>query len=398
MYKSGTKYLKDILLDKSRKIAYIKIHIMNGRIVRQTSMESSLTVKPAAGGRNYRMDNIKCILIFSVVFGHMLELYMGNDPADRLLYLVIYSFHMPLFAFVTGIFARYDPARIRNHMIYPYLVFQTLYLIFANRVLEKDTDMQYTTPYWILWYLLAIIIWNLVLPLVQGERASFKKKAIMLAGAMAAGVLIGFDTKTGYYLSFSRVVEFFPYFLMGVYYRQMKETLRARGIPEIIRKRTVWERGLARGILTALICMFLACFIWILYQNVDDIRSAWLYGSVSYEKGDYTWQFRVFGMMGALAWMAFFLLVMPGKRLPYLSYIGANTMTVYLLHGFVIKYLNKIKLFKRIEHDGTMAVIFSILLVMLLSWKPLVQFLKPLFCWKPECFRIQRMIWKRRSC
>ncbi len=315
--------------------------------------------------------------------------------------------------------------------------------------------------------------WNLVLPLVQGEGASFKKKAIMLAGAMAAGVLIGFDTKTGYYLSFSRVVEFFPYFLMGVYYRQMKETLCARGIPEIIRKRTVWERGLARGILTALICMFLACFIWILYQNVDDIRSAWLYGSVSYEKGDflmgvyyrqmketlcargipeiirkrtvwerglargiltalicmflacfiwilyqnvddirsawlygsvsyekgdYTWQFRVFGMMGALAWMAFFLLVTPGKRLPYLSYIGANTMTVYLLHGFVIKYLNKIKLFKRIEHDGTMAVIFSILLVMLLSWKPLVQFLKPLFCWKPECFRIQRMIWKRRSC
>ncbi len=191
-------------------------------------MESSLTVKPAAGGRNYRMDNIKCILIFSVVFGHMLELYMGNDPADRLLYLVIYSFHMPLFAFVTGIFARYghmlelymgndpadrllylviysfhmplfafvtgifaryDPARIRNHMIYPYLVFQTLYLVFANRVLEKDTDMQYTTPYWILWYLLAIIIWNLVLPLVQGEGASFKKKAIMLAGAMAAGVL-----------------------------------------------------------------------------------------------------------------------------------------------------------------------------------------------------------------
>lgn len=361
-------------------------------------MESSLTVKPAAGGRNYRMDNIKCILIFSVVFGHMLELYMGNDSADRLLYLVIYSFHMPLFAFVTGIFARYDPARIRNHMIYPYLVFQTLYLIFANRVLEKDTDMQYTTPYWILWYLLAIIIWNLVLPLVQGEGASFKKKAIMLAGAMAASVLIGFDKKTGYYLSFSRVVEFFPYFLMGVYYRQMKETLRARGIPEIIRKRTAWKRRLARGILTALICMFLACFIWILYQNVDDIRSAWLYGSVSYEKGDYTWQFRVFGMMGALAWMAFFLLVTPGKRLPYLSYIGANTMTVYLLHGFVIKYLNKIKLFKRIEHDGTMAVIFSILLVTLLSWKPLVQFLKPLFCWKPECFRIQRMSRKRRSC
>lgn len=354
--------------------------------------------KNAAGGRDYRMDNIRCILIFSVVFGHMLELYMGNDPADRLLYLVIYSFHMPLFAFVTGIFARYDPARIRSHMIYPYLVFQTFYLVFSNRVLETDADMQYTTPYWLLWYLLAIIVWNLVLPLVQGESASFGKKAVMLAAAMAAGILIGFDKKTGYYLSFSRIVEFFPYFLMGVYYRQLKEKLRAWEIPEILRKRNDREKKLIRGLLTALIGMFLACFIRILYQNVDDIRSAWLYGSVSYEKGDYTWQFRVFGMMGALAWTAFFLLVTPGKRLPYLSYIGANTMTVYLLHGFVIKYLSKITLFKRIEHDGTMAVIFSILLVALLSWKPLVQLLKPLFCWKPEYFNIQRISRKRRSC
>ena len=43
-------------------------------------------------------------------------------------------------------------------MIYPYLVFQTLYVIFANQVLEKDADMQYTTPYWLLWYLFAIIV------------------------------------------------------------------------------------------------------------------------------------------------------------------------------------------------------------------------------------------------
>ena len=204
---------------------------------------------------------------------------MGNDPADRLLYLVIYSFHMPLFAFVTGIFARYDPARIRNHMIYPYLVFQTLYLIFANRVLEKDADMQYTTPYWLLWYLLAIIVWNLVLPLVQGEGASIGKKAVMLAAAMAAGILIGFDKKTGYYLSFSRVVEFFPYFLMGVYYRQMK-ALRLCGKTAAA---CVRHKKLLRGILTGLVCVFLAGFVYVLYRNVEEIRLAWLYGSVSYD-------------------------------------------------------------------------------------------------------------------
>lgn len=82
--------------------------------------------------RNYQMDNLKCLLIFSVVFGHMLELFMGKNSPERVLYLVIYSFHMPLFAFVSGVFARYNPVKIKNNMIYPYLIFQTLYLLFPT--------------------------------------------------------------------------------------------------------------------------------------------------------------------------------------------------------------------------------------------------------------------------
>ena len=66
-----------------------------------------------------------------------------------------------------GVFARYNPSKIKNNMIYPYLIFQTLYLLFSNQILDKDADMQYTTPSWLLWYLFAIIVWNLVLPLVQ---------------------------------------------------------------------------------------------------------------------------------------------------------------------------------------------------------------------------------------
>ena len=42
-------------------------------------------------GRNYQMDNLRCLLIFSVVFGHLLELFMGSRGLDRILYLTIYS-------------------------------------------------------------------------------------------------------------------------------------------------------------------------------------------------------------------------------------------------------------------------------------------------------------------
>lgn len=297
--------------------------------------------------RNYQMDNLKCLLIFSVVFGHMLELFMGKNSPERVIYLVIYSFHMPLFAFVSGVFARYNPSKIKNNMIYPYLIFQTLYLLFSNQILDKDADMQYTTPYWLLWYLFAIIVWNLVLPLVQVE--GMKKKMAMLLAAAAASVFIGFDEKAGYFLSASRIVEFFPYFLLGVYYRDMKRKAQetASGLrkekeqPDYqADKRKKW---LFKGAAILILGIILGAFVWLIGQHVEDIKSAWFYGSVSYEKGNYGWQFRLLSIAAALLWLAFFLLCMPVRKIPFLSYIGANTMPVYLLHGFVIKLLSKIK-------------------------------------------------------
>ena len=106
--------------------------------------QKSIAVTKAAE-RNYRMDNLKCLLIFAVVFGHMLELFMGKNDGFKVIYLVIYSFHMPLFAFISGVFARYSPEKIRNHLIYPYVVFQILYLLFANLVLEKEAEVHQNT-------------------------------------------------------------------------------------------------------------------------------------------------------------------------------------------------------------------------------------------------------------
>ena len=194
-------------------------------------MKQNQSTEVKAAERNYRMDNLKCLLIFAVVFGHMLELFMGKNDSFKVIYLVIYSFHMPLFAFISGVFARFSPEKIRNHLIYPYVVFQILYLLFANSVLEKEAEVQFTTPYWLLWYLFASIAWNLLLPLVQGSGFTWKKKAAVLSAAFLAGILIGFDNKAGYYLSFSRIVEFFPYFLLGVYYREWSDRKKAAEQP-----------------------------------------------------------------------------------------------------------------------------------------------------------------------
>lgn len=303
------------------------------------------------------MDNIRFLLIFSVVFGHMLELFMGKDGMDKALYLVIYSFHMPLFAYVSGAFAKFDPARIRCRMIYPYLVFQTLYILFANRVLGKETDLQYTTPYWLLWYLFAMVAWNLALPLLDIKSA--KKKLAVLGISFAAAVFIGFDNKAGYYLSFSRMVEFFPFFLMGYYSRDLKEKMRQR--MGAVRQHRL-KIFLAAGCI-----VFILLAVGVISGNEDDIRSVWLYGAGSYEKSDYGWLLRTVCLAVATGWLGFFLTVIPVYRIPAISQIGANTMTIYLLHGFVIRFLKMKKFFVLTQRPMLLALGLTFLLLTVLS-------------------------------
>ena len=88
----------------------------------------------AISQRDARFDNLKGILIFLVVFGHLLELVGG--PAAAWLYRLIYSFHMPAFVFCSGWFAQFDAARFFRRLLYPYLLYQTLYLLFDRLVLH----------------------------------------------------------------------------------------------------------------------------------------------------------------------------------------------------------------------------------------------------------------------
>ena len=60
--------------------------------------------------RDYKMDNIRFFLIFCVLLGHFLELFVGAFSSD--LYKIIYSFHMPAFLFLTGFFARFNRRKI----------------------------------------------------------------------------------------------------------------------------------------------------------------------------------------------------------------------------------------------------------------------------------------------
>ena len=61
----------------------------------------------AGAGRIALFDNIKGLLIILVVVGHVAHPVHNDNPAISCLFDVIYLFHMPLFVFVSGLFAKH---------------------------------------------------------------------------------------------------------------------------------------------------------------------------------------------------------------------------------------------------------------------------------------------------
>ena len=256
--------------------------------------------------RDFQMDNIKFLLIFLVVFGHLLELFVSSK--GTLIYLLIYSFHMPAFVFLTGYYARFEPKKIVLKLIIPYIIFQVLYVFFSGN------KLQFTTPFWILWYLFASIIWKTLIPLCEKNL----KLSLIITAVIA--LLAGFDDTVGYYFSLSRIIVFFPFFLLGSLISKQ---------PEKLKTFTAYKTVKVASMLGALA---VAAVIFLLRSN---IQRGWFYGSVSYSVGSYSLWIRLLMLIAALLVIIFLLVWTPRRNLGFITRIGRYTMTVYLLHGFI---------------------------------------------------------------
>ncbi|MBO5292387.1 MAG: acyltransferase family protein [Lachnospiraceae bacterium] len=306
-------------------------------------------------------DNLKALLILFVVFGHALEALLKDSHAE-FLYMLIYSFHMPLFAFCSGFFAKYDPARIKKNLMYPFFVFQGLYLLFDHFCLKQDAVLTLTKPYWLMWYLFAMIIWEMVLPFVDSD--SLPRQLSNLALFTVLGILAGYDKTIGYYMSLSRILVYFPFFLAAYYVRRQK----------LLEGLLTFAKSRSGRILSLLSVLGMTGYI-ALHQN--QYKVSWLYGSIAYADGEYDALFRLQLYLFAMLWLLFLAAFVPNRR-TVLTGIGENSLYIYLLHGFIIKYANHIHVLKYVEYKIPTAFLLSVLLVYLLSRRPVRKLCAPL--------------------
>ncbi|MGO2862164.1 MAG: acyltransferase family protein [Brevibacterium sp.] len=160
--------------------------------------------------RDTRLDKAKGILIFIVVLGHFLEQIDGWEMGySRALLTAIYSFHMPAFVLLAGITAK------SNRLLDRVLVFLVLVITaqpvyyFWIDLFGKPPGLELDEPYWITWFLLAMVWWLLLLPLVD------RFPVPMVVVSIVIGVLGGTLPMLDYELSIGRTLTFFPFFVIG---------------------------------------------------------------------------------------------------------------------------------------------------------------------------------------
>lgn len=283
--------------------------------------------------RDASFCNIKAILIYLVVFGHLIEPLTDKYAILMIIYKVIYFVHMPLFVFVSAYFLRNSEMCLKQavRMLKLYIVLQILMYILSNYLklgsitgIKIFENIRISTPFWHFWYLLSMGWWCILAYylLKLGSKKIFtcwKTKLIIILLSVIIGCVAGLDGKIGRELSLSRTIVFLPYFLMGLY------------APKNISMKKYKFVGI----------IALCISIVLMVCTINDIDKSFFWQADSYGE-DILEGFikRIICYIIALC-LGFFVISCGLGRRHYFSKIGADTFKIYILHGFVILFITK---------------------------------------------------------
>lgn len=304
--------------------------------------------------RDYQFDNFKFILIILVVIGHFIRPLINDFPAMLALYDVIFTFHMPMFVFISGYFAKCyinsdKRASVVTKMFCTFVIFQTIYYFFYNYVMLEPTEFSLILPYWTLWYLMAMVVWLIILPYM----VRFKYPLIV---AIIIGMLGGIGTEITGVFALPRVLGFLFFFILGATFDKPNFEERVKNVPKAVP-----------------IAVLSAVVIFIVSIS-DKVNYEWFYSRFSFSELGVT---NVEGIViQSLLYliavtMMFCLYFIVPKNKTIFSKLGARTLYVYLLHGFVVQMFYKYDVFSRVETplEQLALITFSVFLTFVLSSK-----------------------------
>lgn len=319
-------------------------------------------------------DNARFACIVLVVLGHASQRLIYDSDTALGLYLLIYAFHMPAFAIISGYFSKSDApgsrqmARVITDILVPYVIFEALWTL-TKWLVEGQANPNLTQPSWTLWFLLALGIFRLILPYLALLRWPLLWTVLISIGA---GYLPNIDST----LSLSRTLGLLPFFALGWWLRDREIVERLR----LLRDRPWWVFAAAAAVLGgAGVIAWLFADVW----REIDLRQ-WLFYDQNYSSigGTEWWAggVRLALMAIALVLSAAFFALLP-RRTHWWTHFGQYTMYVYLLHSFVLYPFRESGVLRDLDPTWfwlPVVIIASVLIALGLATKPVRTVFRPL--------------------
>jgi len=317
------------------------------------------------------LDNARYWVMLLVVIGHSLTELVVMDSA-RGVYTWIYLFHMPFFVLISGYTARHyvgdfrQIRRIVSTLIVPYLLVETSLQLITRHYDGEPEHLMILSPQWLGWFLAALFIWRLTTPI---WRALKYPVTTAIAISLLAGLI-----EIPNVLALPKVLGLLPFYVIGLHFD---------------RDVFLWL-GRARHRILAVLLLAGSFALCVAFAQSWADRwpvTTWLLWKARYDELDAG---PVEGVLVRAALLGVSLLLtlaalslVPRAR-SWTTVLGGRTFYCYLLHGFVILWLDRhFRLWEWLEAQGVTAVLGCIVAALVvanvLMTKPVQTVFRPLF-------------------
>ena len=320
--------------------------------------------------RDVKWDNVKFVLIFLVVLGHIADIYANVSGATGILRFVIYTFHMPLFIFISGLFGKKNIREKRYNKIFSYLI---LYLFIKIIDFIAKWIVNGTKPAFHLfsegsvpWYAFCLFAFSLITIAVD----RFDRRYVFVFSIILA-LIAGYDNELGDFLCISRIIVYFPFYFAGY-------CLEADKVKEFLGTKKM--KALSVLVIAAVIAATI-----IFYEEISSVKYIFTgrnpYGV--FKPGcPYAFLVRLACYaVSALMSAAIISLVPGGKNSNVFTRVGERSVQIYALHFFFkILYFGLIN--DNFHIDGyftSMLIVYEIIVSVVLMIICALPFWNPLF-------------------
>lgn len=272
--------------------------------------------------RLYLWDNVKSLLIILVVMGHFVTQYTGSNEFMQSAFIIIYSVHMPLFIFVSGLFSKssFKNDRLNVNRVLAFLI---LYFLLKLLIFATGHGRPYRPFYesGIPWYMFAMAVWLCITFVIR----KFPAK-IVLPLSVALALAAGFFDVIRSDFCLSRIIVFYPFFLLGFFLDPTKVAGKSR------------NRKLRIVSAVLILALFVSAF---LFRNELYLMRPIMVAQHPYTK---LWNpgmglpIRAVWYIMATVLSASVVCLLPNRK-NFLSYIGASTLPIYFLHRPILYVL-----------------------------------------------------------